>query len=94
MSELRRVLRQGGLLYMTVHGYRFLAHLPVHAQAQYKAGRLVVLHEDQAGTNVCGAYHPVGYVIGALSQGFAVVGFAPGWAASTGFQDAILLRAH
>lgn len=92
MQELRRVLRPGGLLFLTTHGRRYLEELSLAEQRQFENGELVLRHDDRPGSNVCGAYHPEAYVRERLSQGFAVLDFVPQGALGNPWQDLWLLR--
>lgn len=92
MSELKRVLRPGGYLLMTTHGEYYLRQLTPDQQQQFRDGRVVVLHEESAGTNVCGAFHPEQYVRNTLAEGFRVVDFVPQGATGNPHQDVFLLK--
>lgn len=92
MDELRRVLRPGGLLYLTLHGRGFADSMGERERADFDAGRLAIRDEDREGTNYCAAYHPEPYVRGPLSRGFSVVAFKPQAARGGSLQDAWLLR--
>ncbi len=61
--------------------------------ARFRAGCLVVVAPERAGSNACAAFHPESYVRGALAPaaGLEVVDFVPG-ALGNPRQDAYLLR--
>ena len=82
------MLRPGGYLYLTTHGEAYFPQVPVDRQQEFLRGDLVVCGEDVAGTNVCAAFHPEGYVRDTLARHLAVVAFAPAQFP----QDAYLLR--
>jgi SAM-dependent methyltransferase len=92
MTELRRVLRPGGLLFLTTHGPRYLEQLTPEERAQFETGQLVVRHEERAGSNACGAYHPVGWVRTQLAKGFEIADYVPEGATGNPWQDLYLLR--
>lgn len=75
MNELRRILKPGGLLLISVLGDSRLSELADEERKRYLAGELIVKYQEQAGANVCGAYHPQQYVRTRLAEGFEVVGF-------------------
>ena len=69
IKELRRILRPGGVLYMTTHGRSYLDSLDDSGR-EFEAGNLVVVRGYDSGTNICAACHPEQYVREKLSQGF------------------------
>jgi len=91
MKELGRVLNQGGYLLITVHGDSRLYQLSAADQRRFRSGQLVVIQEDCAGQNVCGAYHPEQYVRNHLTRGYEVVDSVQGGARDSG-QDIYLLK--
>lgn len=92
MGELRRVLKPGGVLVVSLHGDAMLGHLNRAERADYRAGRLVVRAGELAGTNHCAAFHPPAFVRGVLAAGFEVLGMAPEGATGNPPQDAWVLR--
>jgi hypothetical protein len=92
MAEMRRVLAPGGWLLITTHGDSYAGDLAPGERAAFAAGRLVVRESGEAGSNVCGAYHPPAWVRSTLSAGFEVVDFRPEGAAGNPHQDLWLLR--
>jgi len=90
--ELRRVLRPGGYLLLTVHGRRYLADLAPDERERFEHGDLVVRHAEAAGSNLCGAYHPEAYVRAVLAEGFTVLEVAPEGARGNPHQDLVLLQ--
>ena len=92
MDEVRRVMRPGGLFYLTLHGRGFTDSMGERERADFDAGRLAVRDEQSEGTNFCAAYHPEPYVRGDFSRGFSVVAFKPEAARGGSLQDAWLLR--
>jgi len=92
MEELLRVTARGGYVIFSTHGVRYLPNLSSEQQARFLAGKLVVLNEDAAGTNRCGAYHPMAYVRDALTAGSILVDAIPEGALGNPYQDLYLLR--
>jgi SAM-dependent methyltransferase len=92
--ELLRIVRPGGLIYITMHGafYRFLLS-PEQAQI-FDAGELVVTGGDRPGSNICAAFHPWAYVEREFIQpyGMEVLQFLPKGARGNPEQDSLLLR--
>jgi SAM-dependent methyltransferase len=92
MEELRRILRRGGHLILSLHGEACLTRLAVAEQNSFRRGELVVISAEQAGQNGCGAYHPERYVRDVLAADFDVLEFVPRGALGNPPQDVYLLR--
>ncbi|MBK1876188.1 class I SAM-dependent methyltransferase [Pelagicoccus mobilis] len=94
MAELRRVLRKGGHLIVSLHGDHYLPHVPEDQKPRYEEGGLVVRHSTKAGLNECAAFHPESYVRERLAgeNGFEVVDFIPEGALGNPKQDLYLLK--
>lgn len=92
MRELRRVLKPGGVLVLSLHGDALLGHLNRAERSDYRAGRLVVRVGELAGTNHCAAFHPPAFVRAVLAAGFEVLNMAPEGATGNPPQDAWVLR--
>ena len=92
VGELRRVLRPGGLLLLSTHGERYRERLDPAEQARFDGGGLVVRWAEEAGTNLCSAFHPREYVEGTLAADLDLVDFEPEGAAGNPHQDLYLLR--
>lgn len=92
MRELRRVLRPGGLLLITTHGAGFTQHLAQSERGCYDDGELVVHWQGVAGSNLCSAFHPEGYLRGPFSEGFELLEFDSQGALGNPPQDQVLLR--
>jgi len=91
MTELTRLLRPGGMLYLTVHGAMHIQSLPVLQQQQFMAGQLVEYRPELSGSNHCTIYHPEAYVREVLAKDLQVIDFVPGGAKDAN-QDVFLLR--
>jgi SAM-dependent methyltransferase len=92
MTELRRVLKPGGLLVMSLHGDALAGKLTRPERADYRSGRLVVRIGDLPGTNHCAAFHPPSFVREVMARGFEVVEMVPEGATGNPPQDAWVLR--
>jgi SAM-dependent methyltransferase len=92
LEELLRVTARGGYLIFSTHGARYLPDLSPEQQTRFHAGELVVLNEDAAGSNRCGAYHPIAYVRETLTAGSVFVDAIPEGALGNPHQDLFLLR--
>jgi SAM-dependent methyltransferase len=92
MEELLRVTVRGGHVVFSTHGLRYLSGLSAEQQSRFLAGELVVIDEDAAGSNRCGAYHPLAYVREILTAGSIVVNTIAEGALGNPHQDLHLLR--
>ena len=91
-DELRRVVRPGGLVIVTVSGRdRVLEHLGPEARERFDRGEMVVWRSELAGMNACTVYHPERYIREELAHGFELVAHVPLGAPDVR-QDAVLLR--
>lgn len=77
MDELRRVLKPGGILILSLHGDHFAAGLTEADRARYDAGELVVLQPELAGSNLCTTLHPPAWVRQHLAKGFTLRAHIP-----------------
>jgi SAM-dependent methyltransferase len=91
MAELRRVLRAGGHLLVSLHGTAYVESLTPSELVRFSRGDVVV-REGAPGSNAFGAYHPESFVRGAMSQGFRVLDVAPEGAAGNPKQDLVLFE--
>jgi ubiquinone/menaquinone biosynthesis C-methylase UbiE len=91
-NELRRVLRPGGLLLLTTQGSSYLRVLKSEEADRFSRGELVVRWGDEAGTNLCRAYHPESYLRDTFARGFEFVRLEPEGALGTPTQDLVVLR--
>ena len=92
VSELRRVLRPGGVLVVTTHGGAYAGRLTPPERAAYEAGDLVVRWSSAAGTNLCTAFHPEPYVRARLARDLDLAELVPQGAEGTPDQDLVVLR--
>ena len=92
IDELSRVLKPGGVIYMTTHGEYYYAGLSVEEQRQFRNGQLVVREPEQSGSNMCGAYHPVSFVREKMARHLEVVDFIESGARGNSTQDIYLLK--
>ena len=95
MTEMRRLLKPGGHLLVTVHGEHYLNHLSQSEKAAFRNGKLVIKGGESVGSNHCAAFHPEKFVTDSLAPetGFKVVDFIPEGALGNPKQDAYLLAA-
>ena len=93
LTELGRVVRPGGLVYVTTHGARYRNLLNPAEQAEFDRGEVVVTGGDQPGSNHCAAFHPIGWMVETVaSLHWTVVEHLPCGARGNPEQDSWLFR--
>lgn len=90
INELRRVLKPGGLLLITVKGANRIDELTDKKAKEFKSGELVVVEPESSGSNYCLVYHPHSYVL-ELTKGMELIYFEPSGSPDTN-QDVYLFR--
>ncbi|RUL84630.1 class I SAM-dependent methyltransferase [Tautonia sociabilis] len=92
LAELRRVLRPGGFLLITLHGLPYRDGLPPEDREAFDRGELVVVGHDRQGSNHCAAFHPPGYLASGPAEDWEILEWIPEGARGNPRQDAYLLR--
>jgi SAM-dependent methyltransferase len=77
LDELARVLRPGGLLVVSTHGEAYVDMLPPEEQERFRRGEAIVQRSSVAGTNLCSAIHPAGYIRAEFGRGLEVLEHVP-----------------
>jgi SAM-dependent methyltransferase len=91
-DELRRVLKPGGILILSVHGSAYKGRLAEEELAAFDEGHAVVRLAAHPGGNLCVCFHPESYVREKLADGFDVIQFVPQGAKGNPVQDLYVLR--
>jgi SAM-dependent methyltransferase len=91
VAELTRVLKPGGLLLLTMHGPSNATAHGLSASELAAAG-ILVIHEEQSGTNACAVYHDEPYVTRALARDLELVEYVPRGAIDASGLDLYLFR--
>lgn len=92
LVELKRILKPGGLLFVTLHGDYYQDQLEGTDKQDYVEGKFVVVNTSVAGSNFCGAYHPKTYVKNSFSEGFRILDHIEQGARGNPSQDVYLLK--
>jgi SAM-dependent methyltransferase len=91
-DELRRVLRPGGHLLLTVHGEAYVEQLNDEERLIYEEGGCVVRWGEAAGSNFCMTIHSPEFVRDRLADGWEFVEHTPRGALGSPVQDLVVLR--
>jgi SAM-dependent methyltransferase len=92
IDELTRILKPNGYLLFTTHGEYYLKELLPEDLKKYRNGELVVYNTNEAGSNVCAAFHPYDYVQNILVNGLKIVTYIPEGALGNPRQDLYLVQ--
>lgn len=92
LRELKRVIRPGGILIVTLSGEGDLVRTTPAEQDRFRSGELVVVDGSYVGTNICSAYHPESYVREKWAPYFKVLAFMPEGAKGSPRQDLYVLQ--
>jgi SAM-dependent methyltransferase len=78
IAEMRRIIKPGGWLYVTMHGEQLAARLAPPDREIFDAGGLVVAYPMLEGENLCSTYANREWVCAAFGDVFDLVAFEPG----------------
>lgn len=93
MSELMRTLRPGGSLLFTTHGEPLARKVLLHDELEtFARGEFLVRFSEDAGSNLCSAFHPPEWVRRRLTAQSEVILHRPGGVPGLGEQDLWLVR--
>jgi SAM-dependent methyltransferase len=91
-DELRRVVRPGGHLLLTLHGEAFADGLTPEERSVWDAGGCVERWVKAAGSNLCGAFHSPAFVRDRIAAGWQLVEHVPRAEGGTPPLDLVVLR--
>ncbi|MBV9288123.1 MAG: class I SAM-dependent methyltransferase [Hyphomicrobiales bacterium] len=91
-DELRRVLRPGGLLLLSVAGDAYIDRLTRKERRIYADGECVVRRPTAAGANICVTFHPPAFVRSPLADGWELLDHTPRGSLGSPHQDLVVLR--
>lgn len=93
MSELRRILAPGGRLLFTTHGEAAARGVLFEDEmARFERGEFVTRFGEDAGSNLCSAFHPDSWTREQLLADAEIVAHKAGGAPGLGNQDLWLIR--
>ncbi len=92
LEECGRVMKSGGMLYLTTHGEQFFGQLLQEEQEEVRSGGIVVHRAGEEGRNLCTSFELPGYIESHLPQGFKLLAFIPGTAEEHLRQDGYLFQ--
>jgi SAM-dependent methyltransferase len=91
-DELRRVLRPGGHMLLTLHGDWYIGQLKPEERSIYEAGGCVVRWPKAGGSNLCSTFHPPQFVRDRVADGWELVEHVPSETSGFFGADLIVLR--
>jgi SAM-dependent methyltransferase len=91
-DEIRRLLKPGGLWFLTTQGVPYVGKLSRNERARFDAGDLVCQRREFRGLNLCQAFHPEQYVRAILGDGLSVIDHEREGARGNPRQDVYVLR--
>jgi SAM-dependent methyltransferase len=92
LQELARVMKPGGLLYLTMHGEQFFGQLSPEEQDAVRSGGIIVHRAGEEGRNLCTSFELPEYVRTHLPAGFQLLTYIPGIAQEHLQQDGYMFR--
>lgn len=92
LRELHRVVREKGILLVTLSGEGDLVRTTPSEQERFFSEGLVVVNSELAGSNLCGVYHARKYVEANWSRYFRILKFLPQGAKGSPNQDLYVLE--
>jgi len=92
LAELRRIVRPGGLLALTLQGRGALSRLSTAERARWEAGEVVVRSQVREGSRLYQCHHPPAFLRDTLFADWAILAHEPSSIVGAGGQDLWLLR--
>lgn len=92
IHELSRMLKPGGLLYITTQGNSFRIKLTKAEKQQFDAGQIVVRENRLEGNRLYSAFEPASFMKMILEPKFEIIEFLPGVMDKEPVQDCWLLK--
>jgi 2-polyprenyl-3-methyl-5-hydroxy-6-metoxy-1,4-benzoquinol methylase len=92
LQEMKRILKPGGLIFLSVHGDHYRYMLTPEEERRFNQGEIVAHQVESAGTNYCNVFHPRKYLIENFGRVLDVLAVVPCGALGNPHQDAVLLQ--
>jgi len=78
LEEINRVLKPGGMIYLTMHGEQFFDQLSIEERKAVHRGGMVIHLASEEGRNLCTSFELPEYVRAHLPRELTILNYVPG----------------